>query len=50
MKRTGPAVPKEFDLYPAVERWAKKHFQLFKTAINTGLRYSRIDVAGVRDI
>jgi len=41
---------KEVELYPIVERWAKRHFGLFRTHINTGLRYSRIDVAGVRDV
>lgn len=50
MKKIKSEESREFDLYPVVERWAKKHFGLFRTAINTGLRYSRIDVAGVRDI
>jgi hypothetical protein len=48
MKRIKPI--KEAELYPVVERWAKRHFGLFRTNINTGLRYSRIDVAGVRDV
>jgi hypothetical protein len=50
MKKLKSKAPREFDLYPVVERWAKKHFRLFRTKINTGLKYSRIDVAGVRDI
>jgi hypothetical protein len=40
----------EKDLYPIVEKWMKKQFACFKTGINTGLKHSRIDVAGVRDI
>ena len=36
-------------LYPLVEKWMKRHFLCFKTAINKGLKYSRIDVLGVRD-
>ena len=40
----------EVAYYPQVERWAKKHFGFFKTAINRGLRYGRIDVLGVRDV
>ena len=41
---------KEAKLYPLVEKWMKKHFLCFRTAINTGLRHGRIDVLGVRDI
>ena len=41
---------KEAELYPLVERWMKRHFVCFKTAINKGLRFSRIDVIGIRDI
>ena len=40
----------EKSLYPAVERWLQKHFACFKTAVNKGLRYGRIDVIGVRDV
>ena len=40
----------EKSLYPIVEKWMKKHFLCFKTAINTGLKYSRVDVLGIRDI
>src|SRR5437764_15255149 len=40
----------ENTLYPYVERWLKRHFLCFRTAINKGLRHSRIDVVGVRDI
>ena len=41
---------KEDTLYPIVAKWMKKNFLCFKTAINKGLKYSRIDVVGVRDI
>ncbi len=40
----------EAKLYPFVERWIQKHFRCFKTAINVGLVYSRVDVLGVRDV
>lgn len=40
----------EADLYPVVERWMRRRFHCFKSAINVGLRYSRVDVLGVRDI
>jgi hypothetical protein len=36
--------------YPIVQRWLKRHFLCFKTAINKGLSYSRVDVIGVRDV
>ena len=36
-------------LYPLVERWMRRHFACFLTAVNRGLRHSRIDVVGVRD-
>jgi hypothetical protein len=36
-------------LYPAVERWLRRHFGCFRTAVNKGLRHSRIDIIGVRD-
>jgi hypothetical protein len=39
----------EAGLYPTVERWMKKHFGCFKGKINVGLKYSRVDVLGVRD-
>jgi hypothetical protein len=41
---------KEKDLYPLVEKWTQKHFQCFKTVVDKGLRYGRIDVFGIRDI
>lgn len=41
---------KEHILYPIVEKWMKKNFLCFSTAINKGLIYGRIDVVGVRDI
>ncbi len=41
---------KEEKLYPLVERWMKRHFLCFKTAINKGLKFSRIDVIGTRDM
>jgi hypothetical protein len=40
----------EKEMYPVVEKWMKKHFQCFKTVIDKGLKYGRIDVLGVRDI
>lgn len=40
----------EQKLYPIVERWMKRQFLCFKTATNTGLKHSRIDVVGVRDV
>ena len=40
----------EVEYYSRVDKWAKKHFGFFKTAINRGLRYGRIDVLGVRDV
>lgn len=40
----------EQKLYPKVEKWMKKQFLCFQTATNTGLRHSRIDVVGVRDV
>ncbi|MBI4728053.1 MAG: hypothetical protein HY775_00900 [Acidobacteria bacterium] len=44
-----PKPPLEKTLYPVVERWVRRHFGCFQTAINKGLRHSRIDVVGVRD-
>jgi len=41
---------KEHTLYPIVATWMKKNFLCFKTAINKGLKYSRIDIVGVRDV
>lgn len=40
----------EKDLYPLVAGWLRKHHLCFKTSINTGLLYSRLDVVGVRDV
>ena len=40
----------EKELYPIVARWLSRHHHCFKTAINTGLLHSRIDVVGVRDV
>jgi hypothetical protein len=45
MAKTEP----EKTLYPVVQRWLKHHFGCFQTAVNKGLRHSRIDVIGVRD-
>lgn len=42
--------PKESELYPIVERWLRRRYRCFATAINSGIKYSRIDVVGVRDI
>jgi hypothetical protein len=40
----------EFDLYPKVEAWLKHRQRCFATGINTGLKASRIDVVGLRDV
>lgn len=40
----------EADLYPIVEKWARRHFDFWETGVNTGLRMGRIDVVGVRDV
>jgi hypothetical protein len=40
----------ESSFYPLVERWLKRHFACFKTAVNKGLRHGRIDITGVRDV
>lgn len=42
-------VPAEIELYPVVERWARKRFKFFLTRTNRGLKFGRIDVLGVRD-
>jgi hypothetical protein len=47
---SAPRNVRESNLYPIVEKWAAKHFGFFKTGINVGLSYSRVDVLGVRDI
>jgi len=44
------STPPEKTLYEIVRKWMKGHFRCFKTEVNTGLRTSRIDVVGVRDI
>ena len=40
----------EKTLYPTVAKWLKREFGCFQTAINKGLRHSRIDIIGVRDV
>jgi len=40
----------EKSLYPIVQKWLKRHYRCFATAINKGIKYSRIDVVGVRDV
>jgi len=42
-------IQREPFLYPIVEKWVKRHFRCFKTAVNKGLSYSRPDVIGIRD-
>jgi len=42
--------PSEKDLYPVVQRWLKRQYRCFAAGINTGLRYSRVDVFGLRDV
>jgi hypothetical protein len=44
------AKDRESDSYPAVEKWMKKYFHCFKAATNVGLRYSRVDIIGVKDV
>lgn len=41
---------RERDLYPLVEKWMKRRFNCFTTAIDKGLKLTRIDVLGVRDV
>lgn len=43
-------MPKENALYPTVADWLTTKYRCFKTAQNTGLKYSRADVIGIRDI
>lgn len=40
----------ERDLYPNVAKWLEKEHKCFKTGINKGLKHSRVDVVGVRDV
>ena len=40
----------EKEYYPIVAKYLEKQYQCFQTAINTGLRHSRADVIGIRDI
>lgn len=42
--------PMEKALYSTVKRWLVRHFSCFASGINTGLKYSRVDVLGVRDV
>lgn len=35
--------------YPIVAKYLLRNYQCFKTQINTGLKYSRADVIGIRD-
>jgi hypothetical protein len=47
---TMPKPELEKQLYPAVNRWLCRHHHCFRSQINKGLRYGRIDVVGVRDV
>jgi len=40
----------EKEYYPIVSKFLEKKYQCFKSEINTGLRHSRADVIGIRDI
>jgi hypothetical protein len=40
----------EKTFYPIVSKWLEKTHLCFKTAENTGLKFSRADVIGIRDI
>lgn len=46
----GQKSPRESELYEPVERWAKLHFGCFKTGINKGTDYGRVDVVGLRQV
>lgn len=37
-------------LYPLVANWLERSHHCFLTRINTGLKYSRIDVVGIKDV
>ena len=41
---------KESSLYVPVEKWMRTHFGCFRSGRNVGLKYSRVDVLGVRDV
>ena len=41
---------KESSIYPKVEKWMNHHFGCFQSGTNVGLKYSRPDVLGVRDV
>ena len=41
---------KESKLYPILEKWKSNYFHCFKTKSNTGLKYSRADIVGARDV
>lgn len=41
---------KEKDYYPIVARWLQSKQHCFFTAINKGLKHSRLDVIGIRDV
>lgn len=41
---------KESTLYPIVEKWLSEYHRCFKTAKNKGLKYTKIDVIGIRDV
>lgn len=43
-------IEKENEFYPIVQKWLSKNHHCFKTAINSGLKFSRADVIGIRDI
>jgi hypothetical protein len=40
----------ESSLYKPIEKWMCKHFGCFRSGRNVGLKYSRVDVLGVRDV
>jgi hypothetical protein len=41
---------KEEQYYPVVEKWLKKQCNCWATGINKGLRHSRIDIFGAKDV
>lgn len=44
------AATSELKLYPPVAKWLERYKGCFATGTNTGLRWARIDVIGLRDI
>jgi hypothetical protein len=41
---------RESDLYPRLSRWLRSSYACFATRHNLGLKHSRVDVVGIRDV